>query len=125
MVAPVIEPMPAEAAAVQERRTTPVAPRAALPLVEKPNTPDPLALELGLIERARQGLKNGQPHQALAALMEHRARFEHGVMAQERAALRALALCSLGDPQGKAEAERFLERNPGSPLASHLRTGCK
>jgi hypothetical protein len=119
-VAPVAEPVPAEVAPQQ-----PVAPRAAVPTVAKPSAPDPLAAELALIERARQGLKSGQPNQALAALAEHRAKFEHGVMTQERTALRALALCSLGDAQGKVEAERFLERNPGSPLATHLRTGCK
>lgn len=123
IVAPIVEPLPETT--LEPRQVAPVAPRAALSNVEKPSAPDPLAAELVLIERARQGLRNGQPSQALAALAEHRAKFEHGVLAQERAALRALALCSLGDPQGKAEAERFLERNPGSPLATHLRTGCK
>jgi hypothetical protein len=123
IVAPVAEPVPAEVA--PEQAVAPVAPRATAPTIAKPSAPDPLAAELALIERARQGLKSGQPNQALAALAEHRAKFEHGVMTQERTALRALALCSLGDAQGKVEAQRFLERNPGSPLATHLRTGCK
>jgi hypothetical protein len=88
-------------------------------------TPDPLSAELALIERARQGLKSDNPQQALAALNEHGARFPNGVMAQERRALHALALCSLGDARGNQEAQRFLAQNPGSPLASHLRAGCK
>lgn len=134
-VAPVQPPtvaMPTEPATPEvapEPAPTPriaaVAPHAAPITSEEPTTPDPLAAELALIERARQALKRGNPQQALTALAEHRTRFEHGVMTQERVALRALALCSLGDPQGKIEAQRFLERNPGSPLAAHLRTGCK
>ncbi len=103
----------------------PVAPpRLAAPASKNPG-PDPLKAELALIEQARQALKSDNPRQALVALDAHRARFERGVMAQERSALRALALCSLADPRGREQAQRFIEQNPGSPLSAHLRAGCK
>jgi hypothetical protein len=117
VVEPAPEPEPAPA--VKSKAVTPGSEK------REAVTPDPLSAELVLIERARQALKSDNPQQALTALNEHGARFQNGVMAQERRALHALALCSLGDPRGNQEAQRFIEQNPGSPLASHLRTGCK
>jgi len=127
-VAPALAVAPPQAqleVAPEPEPTPKLAPRLGTAMLDKALDPDPLSAELALIERARQALKNDLPQQALAALDEHRSRFEHGVMTQERVALRALALCSLGDPKGPEEAQRFLTRNPGSPLASHLRSGCK
>jgi hypothetical protein len=51
--------------------------------------------ERALIERARTALQRNEPKEALAALDEHRRRFAHGQLAEEREALMTLALFAL------------------------------
>ncbi|HJL22106.1 MAG TPA: hypothetical protein RMH80_07725, partial [Polyangiaceae bacterium LLY-WYZ-15_(1-7)] len=83
-----------------------------------------LALELGLLRRARSALGAGRTDAALAALREHAERFPDGALAAERDGTRALALCEAGRPGGAAAAERFLAAHPRSPLAPRVRRAC-
>jgi hypothetical protein len=91
----------------------------------KVDAPNPLTAELVLIQSARQSLKAGNPSAALSALSAHATQFPAGVMTEERRALQALALCAVGDPRGKQQADQFLKETPDSPLAAHLRDGCQ
>lgn len=74
-----------------------------------------LAGEEALIDRAHRALDRGRPEQALGALDAHRARYPNGRLAEEREALRVLALCR----EGRAAAarrvgSRFARRYPES-----------
>jgi hypothetical protein len=81
--------------------------------------------ELALLEGAQQALKQGDSARALAQLERHAAEHPAGVLATERIAIRAVALCESGKmTEGQREAKRFLERNPKSPLAVRVRAAC-
>jgi hypothetical protein len=62
---------------------------------------------------------------ALAALDEHQRKFPRGVLAPEREAARPLALCAAGRvDEGRRAAAPFLEGDPNSPTAQHIRSAC-
>lgn len=85
-----------------------------------------LDAEIQLLRQARQELQAGQFSQALESLGEHARRFPQGVLASERQASVAIALCRSGQlTTGKARASHYLKRNPKSPLADRVRTSCK
>lgn len=89
-----------------------------------PPTLDPA--ELGLLRAAHTALREGAPGAALGQLDEHARRFPDGMLAAERRAARALALCALGRvAEGSVEADAFLAAHPGSPLAARVRTACR
>jgi hypothetical protein len=82
--------------------------------------------ELRVIQRATLALKRGELHAAQSALREHERLFPHGVLVEERVALRALATCRDGrGVEGRADAARFLARYPDSPLAERVRSACQ
>jgi hypothetical protein len=92
---------------------------------DKPSEPSPaptLEAELALLEQARRSA----PSDALRALEQHRQQFEHGMLADEREALRVETLCALGRAaEATTAAESFLAANPQSPLRSRLEPACK
>lgn len=57
---------------------------------------DRLAEEVAIIARAEAALRGGRPAVALEALNEHERKFGNGLLAEERIAARAQALCALG-----------------------------
>jgi outer membrane protein assembly factor BamD (BamD/ComL family) len=84
-----------------------------------------LAEETRLLSRARTDLLEGQPEQALERLGEHARRFPAGLLAEERQALRAVALCEAGhDADGEAAARSFLREHPHAALAQRVRSAC-
>jgi outer membrane protein assembly factor BamD (BamD/ComL family) len=70
-------------------------------------------------------LKAGDAASALDALDEHARRFPNGILAEERASQRVVALCSAGRiAEAQAEGERFLREHPLSPAATRVRGAC-
>jgi len=57
---------------------------------------DRLAEEVAIIARAETALRSGRPAVALDVLNEHERKFGNGLLAEERIAARAQALCALG-----------------------------
>ena len=84
-----------------------------------------LGAELGLLREAHEALRSGNAEQALARLREHERRFSQGVLASERRATYAIALCQAGQVQkGRELARRFLSHQLQSPMAGRLRSAC-
>ncbi len=80
-------------------------------------------LERPLIDRAQTALGRRKPKSALSALDQHRRRYPKGALAEEREALRVLAL--LQDGQKKAAqraAQVFFKRYPRSLFGPTLKT---
>jgi outer membrane protein assembly factor BamD (BamD/ComL family) len=87
--------------------------------------PSTVAAELRLVREAQAQLRAGQTERALASLAEHARLYPQGVLREERAAARVLALCSLGrGEQARVEAEAFARVAPRSPYAGGLRRPC-
>jgi hypothetical protein len=88
-------------------------------------TPSTLEAETRLLRDADVALRSGDAQRALALLDEHAARFPDGVLQEERAAERVLALCGLGrTSEARADVDRFLRERPRSPLADRVRSSC-
>lgn len=86
---------------------------------------DDLALELALIRRAAQALREGRSRDARNALAEHGRSFPRGKLELERRGLDVLVQCaSTPGAAARAAAERFLTRAPDSPLARRVREDC-
>lgn len=86
---------------------------------------DDLALELALIRRAAQALREGRSRDARNALAEHSRSFPRGKLELERRGLDVLVQCaSTPGAAARAAAERFLTRAPDSPLARRVREDC-
>ncbi len=133
-----------QAGRVYERRVEPPPPIVAAaptpppipePVVEVPPAPDPAAppapppkpkvaaksdvpdeREVALLQQAMAAIQAGRANEGLELLERHRARYEAGVLAQEREVLSIQALMSLGrtgDARSKATA--FRRRWPTSP----------
>lgn len=84
-----------------------------------------LEAETALLEKAQAELRAGHPDAALAALDENDGEIKHGVLGEERRAERILALCAAGrTAEAKAEAARFLQASPRSPMAARVRSSC-
>jgi hypothetical protein len=84
-----------------------------------------LARERQLIAAANRALRDGDATGALRLLDRHAADFEDGVLVQERATARVLALCELGRVEAaRAEAASLLARWPRSPHAARIRASC-
>jgi hypothetical protein len=84
-----------------------------------------LAKEVVILSRAGAALHRGRPGEALTALAEHQREFPTGVLAQERSAARAQALCALGRLQeARKELFQLARTSPNSPLESRARKAC-
>lgn len=80
-----------------------------------------LGAEMRLMTDARRALRGGEPSVALSLLEQHRERFVHGALAEEREAYAILALRTLGHTD---EAERrladFHAEHPASTLLERV-----
>jgi outer membrane protein assembly factor BamD (BamD/ComL family) len=84
-----------------------------------------LEVELALMRRAHAALNDGNAEEALAALDEHARNFPSGVLAEDRAAQRVLALCALGRADlAREEGERFTADYSRSPHVAVVRGSC-
>jgi hypothetical protein len=85
--------------------------------------PDPLVAETRRLAEAQQALAAGDPTRALALLDERGA--QSGQLAEERAAMHAIALCREGRvAEGRAAVSRFLKERPASPYAARVQAAC-
>ena len=86
---------------------------------------DQLREETEALRSAQQALRDGDAMLALRLLQEQDAHFRSGVLQQERAAARVLALCQAGSvTQARVEAESFEQRWPRSALVARVRFAC-
>jgi hypothetical protein len=101
----------------------PAAPAAPeLPAPSARPAPDRLAQELAFLERATSALHAGRASNALKVLDEYQRKFPNGLLALERSAARAQALCSLGR---RSEAQTELSRLPAqSPSVARAKQVC-
>jgi len=84
-----------------------------------------LAEETRLLNAAQHELAQKHANGALGLLDEHASRFPGGALAEERTALRVLALCDLGRTvEARRAADVFIKRSPSSPLVPRLRGSC-
>lgn len=125
--APVPEDMSPTTARDDEPR--PGAPSRRRPLDDRPAadaSASALAAEAALLQRAQTALAADDAAAALALLEQHAREYAGGVLAQERAALRVVALCTAGrEHEGRAEAANFLRAHAGSVHAERVRSACK
>ncbi|MBI5495467.1 MAG: hypothetical protein HY904_10625 [Deltaproteobacteria bacterium] len=113
----VIQPAPAPAPAVQPAPDPRAVPLSPVP-VTRPAT-GTLPAERRLLDQARQALADHRGDAALVTLDRHREQYARGQLAEERDALRVMALADLGRaPEARRAAVRFLERHPHSVLRS-------
>ncbi len=84
-----------------------------------------LESETLLVRAADASLRAGDPATALTLLDEHARRFPRGVLEEERAEERVLALCALGrDAEARAATASFLRDHAKSPLVAKVRHSC-
>ena len=87
-----------------------------------PPDPEP---ELRALREARDDLRAGRPASAYRRLDDFARQRGGGMLAQERSALSAIALCQWQPgPQAQARAAEFLRSSPESPLAIRVRSAC-
>jgi len=117
---PALPVAPVESVAVAPVSSAPVLESAAASF--RP-APDRLAQEVALLERATSALRAGRAENALKILDDYQRRFPSGLLAPERAAARAQALCLLGR-QNEAQVE--LGRLPASSTsAARAKRACE
>jgi hypothetical protein len=82
---------------------------------------DPLALEIGLLQRAHAAYTRGEAWASLKLATEHARRFPNGRLAEEREALRVRSLDRLGrKDEARRAAAAFAARFPRSILLQHV-----
>ncbi len=122
-LAPPAEPEPAMAAPPPETRPAPPPPRATYR--REPAPAADLAGELGLLTQASAATQAGDAARAAELLRAYDRAYPAGQLRQERAAAGLLAHCAAGRVESaRAEARRFLERWPRSPLVARVRASC-
>lgn len=85
-----------------------------------------LKAETEALRAAQSALRGGDATRALALLDAQQARYRAGLLQQERAAARVMALCQAGRAtEARAAAERFESDFPRSPLVARVRTSCR
>ena len=98
---------------------------ASSPMAAAPVATDALRAETEALRSAQQALRDGAPERALRLLDEQDRRFRDGLLAQERAAARVLALCQAGMVRdARAQAIRFERLWPKSALLGRVRAAC-
>jgi len=122
--APANEPAPPPI--VEETPRKPARPRPAerAPTNHEPQI-DPVLAELVLIQRIKDALDADEPAAALAAIDAHAREFARGSLAEEREALRVVALCQAGPRErGEAAQQTFLRAYPRSAYRERVRAAC-
>jgi hypothetical protein len=90
-----------------------------------PVPPADLTGELGILTQVSAATRRGDAARADELLRTYDARYPSGQLAQERAAAGVLAHCAAGRTElARAEARRFLERWPRSPLVARIQVSC-
>jgi hypothetical protein len=116
-----LEPPLAPAAATREQALAPPSKSAGSGAMPRAT----VGAEVALLREAREALREGRPSRAIEVLGEHARRFPAGALAEERRAIRAIALCQASPgPGSRAEAESFLKSAPDSPLVERVRAAC-
>jgi TolA-binding protein len=88
----------------------------------KPSSASTYAVELGLLEPARQSIARGDFGGALGAIAQHQREFPRGQLTEEREALRVRALWGMGQhSQAESAANAFRKRYPRSGLLSWMK----
>jgi hypothetical protein len=86
----------------------------------------PLAFELKVLRQAQEDLRAGLPENAYQRLADFDRHHGSGVLAQERHALSAIALCQWRPGnEARIRAQEFLRDTPESPLANRVRLACE
>jgi hypothetical protein len=84
-----------------------------------------LTQEVALLSRAASELHAGRAGEALKTLDEHRRQFPNGILAEERRAARAQALCALGrHSEAELELARLARTAPQSMQTARARQAC-
>lgn len=86
---------------------------------------DPVLEELMLIQQIKDALDADRPAAALAAIDAHARKFARGSLAEEREALRVVALCNAGEVARGERAQRtFMNAYPRSAYRERVRAAC-
>jgi hypothetical protein len=127
--APTPDPAPAgaaEAPALGDSRPATAHPK--YPVRRRETSPPPavdLAGELALLTQVNAAIQRDDVARAGELLRGYDQRFPSGKLAEERAAAGILVLCASGRTQSAgAEARRFVERWPRSPLVARIKASC-
>lgn len=94
------------------------------PALEGERIAPDLGEALRVLAQVQTELTAQQATRALAELDGYAARAPSGPMEEERRAMRIVALCQLGRPQGQQDAQTFLVQRSNSPLAARVRSAC-
>ena len=87
-----------------------------------PLDPEP---ELRVLREAREDLRANRSESAYRRLDDYGRQHSGGMLAQERRALSAIALCEWKPgPEAQTHAADFLRNSPESPLAKRVRSAC-
>lgn len=121
-------PLPLAATAARAVPAHPSESAAAAPLPTAPaatvTTPEAEG-EAALLQRARAAIDAGDGVTALDALDAHERRFPSGLLADQRAAERVVALCTIAKGAvARERAEHFLAERPRSQQANRIRRAC-
>ncbi len=133
--APAPAPVPAAAAPAppsapsvlpSEPQPSPPRPRAPAPRrAPVAAAPSDLSGELALMTQISDATKRGEVARAERLLADYDQRYPAAQLAQERAAAGVLLECAAGRTAvARAQARRFLERWPRSPLVARINTSC-
>jgi hypothetical protein len=119
---PVASPPAAPSLAATQSFATSAPPSAA---TSEPARTVTLTREARALADVQRELREGRNTEALVMLAVQNREFAGGALGQEREAARIMALCAAGRvAEGRPAAERFLTANPGSPVATHIRSSC-
>ncbi len=84
-----------------------------------------IRIEIEIIEAIKKEISEGHYAQALDGLDEHARSYPNGVFVEERAALRGVSMCGLGQRErGLAVAEKLSLRRSNLPLVTEIRRAC-
>ena len=115
---------PSERASASDSRSAPPATPAKLEPQPAPEA-DAAIDELALVEAAEAALRADAPVRALELLRRHEQRFPSAPTAEEREALRVLALCAAGrEAEGRGARWVFLREHPRSAYRERIEKAC-
>lgn len=80
--------------------------------------------ELAFVKRIRARLMAAEHEQVLEMCAEHERRWPHGILVQEREALRAIATCGTPSFEAAGNARAFFASYPHSPMSSQVHAAC-
>ncbi|WP_434420309.1 hypothetical protein [Nannocystis pusilla] len=116
---PVAEPAPRRPPRSQARHVAADPPRG------DDASADPVLEELMLIQQIKDALDADRPAAALTAIDAHARKFARGSLAEEREALRVVALCNAGEAARGERAQRsFMLAYPRSAYRERVRAAC-